>query len=130
MKLFFVNSNTRTWLLMATAILMLLLVLPIDAFASETGSGLPFEEPLTKLKDSLTGPVAFAISVIGVVAAGAMLIFGGDMNGFMRSMVFLVLVIGLIVGSSSILSKLFEKNGAVIDAGSALIVSLNNHGIC
>ena len=43
------------------------------AFASETGTNLPWEGPLTTLVTSLTGPVAYAISVIAIVALGATL---------------------------------------------------------
>ena len=47
------------------------------AFASETGTNLPWEGPLTTLVTSLTGPVAYAISVIAIVALGATLAFAG-----------------------------------------------------
>jgi len=98
--------SSRAWRLLALA--LVLFVLPAVAMAN---GGLPYEDGMSKLVDSITGPVAFGISVIGVVAAGAMLIFGGDMNGFMRSIVFLVLVIGLIVSATSILSGMFGVTG-------------------
>lgn len=91
-------------------LLLALAALPGIALAQGTG-GLPYESGLSQLVESITGPVAFGTSVIGVVAAGAMLIFGGDMNGFMRSIVFLVLVIGLIVSATSILSTMFNVTG-------------------
>lgn len=113
--------------LMKMAIQVLLLAgLPAAAFASGGDTGLPFESGMTALVDSITGPIAFGVSVIGVVAAGAMLIFGGDMNGFMRSIVFLVLVIGLIVGATAILSKMFGVSGSVV----ALASDLTLTGIC
>lgn len=118
MKPVSVMSNNRTWLLMAA--LVALMLLPGVAMAGGTGD-MPYEKGLTVLIKSITGPVAFAISVIGVVAAGAMLIFGGDMNGFMRSIVFLILVIGLIVSASSIMEKMFGKTGAIVDAGNVLV---------
>ena len=55
------------------------------AFAAETGTNLPWEGPLTTLVTSLTGPVAYAISVIAIVALGATLAFrGGEMRETMR----------------------------------------------
>jgi type IV secretion system protein VirB2 len=96
--------------------LLLFIVLAPDAHATTAGgSGLPWESPLSALRQSLTGPVAFTISVIGVLATGAMLIFGGDLNGFMRSMVFLVLVIAVIVAANNIMASLFGV-GAEITA--------------
>ncbi len=54
------------------------------ALASNTsGGGLPFDDWMTNIRTSVTGPFAYTASIIGfVVGAGAMLIFGGDMNGF------------------------------------------------
>ena len=43
------------------------------------------------------------ISIIAIVAAGAILIWGGEINGFARTMVFIVLVVSVIVGANSII---------------------------
>ena len=97
-------------------------VLPApQAVASTSGSGLPYESALEKVKDSLSGPVATSLSVIGICLAGAMLIFGGDMNGFFRALCMVVLVCSLMVGGSKILSTL-GITGATIgyDSGELL----------
>jgi type IV secretion system protein VirB2 len=84
------------------------------AFASPTaGPGLAWEEPLKKLQESITGPVAMAISLIAIIAAGAALIFGGDMTGFMRTTVYIVLVLGIIVSASGLLSSLFGTSATL-----------------
>ena len=78
------------------------------AFASSTtGPGMPWETGLSKLQESITGPVAMAISLIAIIAAGAALIFGGDMTGFMRTTVYIVLVLGIIISASGLLKSLF-----------------------
>ncbi len=103
------------------AAIMLLAFHPQLAFAADTtdgasdGSSLPFVSPLKTLQNALTGPFAMSVSLIGIVAAGAVLIFGGDMSGFLRTLVFLVLVIALIVASSSFL-KMFTQDSATIAA--------------
>lgn len=85
-----------------------------DVFASAgTGGQLPYEDWLTKLRNSVTGPVAFTLSIIGIVIAGGVLIFGGDLNGFFRTLVFLVLVMAFLVGAQNIMSNFFGQ-GAVI----------------
>jgi type IV secretion system protein TrbC len=81
--------------------------------ASSGGGGLPWETPLQTLRDSITGPVAYAISLMGVVVAGATLVFGGEINDFVHRIIMLVLVISLIIFSTNILSTLFNA-GAVI----------------
>lgn len=94
----------------------LYLLLSQYALASEgSGGGLPYESWLGKLRDSLTGPVAFAVSLIGIVVSGGVLIFGGDMNGFFRTLVFIVLVMALIVGANNLLSGFFGRGAELVD---------------
>jgi len=89
-------------------LVLVALAAPEHAYASaSTGGGLPYEGWLEKLRDSVTGPVAFAVSIIGIVVAGGVLIFGGDLNGFFRSLIFLVLVMALIIGANNVMSGFF-----------------------
>ena len=68
------------------------------AFAAETGTNLPWEGPLTTLVTSLTGPVAYAISVIAIVALGATLAFrGGEMGETMRHLLQAGIAVCLVV---------------------------------
>ena len=95
-------------------LLALSILLPDQAWATSTSSGgLPWESPLQTVSQSLTGPVAYAISLIGVVVTGAMLIFGGEINEFARRIIMLVLVIALLVSATNLLSTLFSS-GAVV----------------
>ena len=111
------NRHAVFWI--ATMALLALFVLaPEHAFASEgTGGSLPYESWLTNLRNSVTGPVAFTLSVIGIVIAGSVLIFGGDLNGFFRTLVFIVLVMALLVGAQNMMSTFFGR-GAEIAAAS------------
>jgi type IV secretory pathway VirB2 component (pilin) len=47
------------------------------------------------------------------VAAGAMLIFGGDMNGFMKTLVFIVLVLAFVIAAQNMLTAI-TGTGTVI----------------
>ena len=38
--------------------------------STSTGGSLPYESWLTSLQNSVTGPVAFALSIVGIVVAG------------------------------------------------------------
>ena len=79
------------------------------ANASSTAGqgGLPWETPLTTIRNSITGPVAFVVSAIAIVAAGATLAWGGEISGFARTVIILVLVISLMVGGLNVLTTLF-----------------------
>ena len=83
------------------------------------GGGLPYEAWLTKLQQSLTGPVAYSLSIIGIVVAGGVLIFGGELNAFVRTLIFVVLVMGLLVGAQNLMSTFFGQ-GALIGAAQSV----------
>ncbi len=108
------NRNTITALVVGAAILSLSWIFPEQAHASAAGGGgLPWETPLQTITQSLQGPVAYAISLLGIISCGGMLIWGGEINEFMRRGIMLVLVISLVVLASSVLSTLFAT-GAVV----------------
>lgn len=94
-------------------VLLLLLLVTHPALASTTGGGLPFDSWLTKLQKSITGPFAFSAAIIGMVAAGATLIFGGDMNGFMRTIVFFVLVLSFLVAAQNTMTAITGKGAEI-----------------
>lgn len=94
---------------------LLLLLLAVEMYASDSGgSGLPWEGAMSTLTDSLTGPVAFGISLVAIVGAGVGLIFGGEISGFLKASLILALVIGLIVSASSVLTGLFSDAATIV----------------
>jgi type IV secretion system protein VirB2 len=108
------SLSPRAALLSALLLAALILFVPAIAHAASTGgSGLEWETPLQKIRDSVTGPVAYAISLLGIVVTGAILVFGGEINEFVRRLIMLVLVISLMVFAADLLNTLFNK-GAVI----------------
>lgn len=91
--------------------------LPDMALATEgTGGSLPYEGWLTNLRNSVTGPVAFTLSVVGIVVAGGVLIFGGELNAFFRTLIFLVLVMALIVGVNNVMTTFFGRGAEITSA--------------
>jgi type IV secretion system protein VirB2 len=85
-----------------------------DALAGPgTGGSLPYETWLTSLRNSATGPVAYAFGIIGIVVAGGILIFGGDLNGFFRTMCVIVLVMALLVTANTIMTDLFKTSAEI-----------------
>lgn len=107
-------------LLVVLVAAMAMMTIPESAMAGQTI--MPWDGPLDKIKESITGPVAAAISLIGVVVAGAMLIFGGEMGEFARRVVMLVFVLALIVGASSVISTLYGSGGALVAFLPALLM--------
>jgi type IV secretory pathway VirB2 component (pilin) len=115
-------------LFFSTAVLLAVILLaPGHAYASEgTGGGLPYESWLTNLRTSVTGPVAFALSIIGIVVAGGVLIFGGDLNGFFRTMIFITLVMALIVGAQNVMSTFFARGAEIASLGEGAVTQLRH----
>lgn len=96
------------------AFLFPLLVLATSRSAlASTGGGLPWDTPLQTLQNDLTGPVATAVSVLALFAAGAALVFGEEMGPFIRRVLLLVVAIALLVLGTNLLSAL-GLTGAVV----------------
>ncbi len=84
------------------------------AFAAETGTNLPWEGPLTTLVTSLTGPVAYAISVIAIVALGATLAFaGGEMGETMKRLLHVGIAVCCVVFAAQVMSSFIGQAAEV-----------------
>ncbi|MDV3470254.1 TrbC/VirB2 family protein [Stenotrophomonas sp. C3(2023)] len=100
--------------LLMMLVMVALMVMPELAMASAPGADdLPFVGSMKRVSDSLSGPFATALSIVAIVGAGAMLIFGGDMNGFMRTLIFLVMVIAMIITAGSLVTFLGGSSAVV-----------------
>ena len=89
------------------------LVASPDAFASIT-TGTAFDSPLAILRNVFTGPIAYTAALLGIVVAGAMLVFGGEIGDFAKRLIMLVLVIAIIVLANNVLLQFFGTSGAVV----------------
>jgi type IV secretion system protein TrbC len=81
---------------------------PHLALAANAGGGgaLPWDTPLSTLRQDITGPVAFTVSLLAMVACGAALVFGGEINEFIRRLITLVLVAAFLVGVTNLATAL------------------------
>jgi len=100
--------------LFSFAVMAFMVFLMPENVVASTTTGLPWEGPLDTIRQSLSGPVALGISIIAIVVAGGMLIFGSELDGFARKVVVIVLVLALIVGANSFLSTLFGAGSATL----------------
>lgn len=112
------NRSTMFYIAFALVIAYIFL-LPQAMASTGTGGALPYEDWLTSLRNSVTGPVAFSLSIIGIVIAGGVLIFGGDLNGFFRTLMFLVLVMAFLVGAQNMMSTFFGRGAEIAALGDA-----------
>ena len=76
--------------------------------------GLPWEKPMTAIATSLTGPVAYAIGLIGIAIAGGAMLWGGELTEFGRRACMIGLVVSVLVFAAPLLSSAFGVNAAVV----------------
>jgi len=94
--------------------IVLLWLLAATVVRAATTGALPWETPLHTIAQSLTGPVAFSVSIIGIFATGATLMWGGEMNEFARRAALMGLIVAVIVFATNIMATAFGVTGAVI----------------
>lgn len=93
-------------------ILWTLLLLPLGAFAAETGVN-SWEIILTQIADSLTGPVAYAISIMAIFVCGLTMAFA-DLQGGAKRFVQAACGISVAIFASQILTGFLGFSGAVL----------------
>jgi type IV secretion system protein TrbC len=95
------------------AVIALAAALSLRVQAAAAG-GLPWEKPMTAIATSLTGPVAYAIGLIGIAIAGGAMLWGGELTEFGRRACMIGLVVSVLVFAAPLLSSAFGVNAAVV----------------
>jgi type IV secretion system protein TrbC len=90
-------SRNKSSFVFFIAIAALIAAFPVFAQA------LPWESPLQTLATSLTGPTAGAIALIALFAAGAVLVFGGEISDFAKRLIYIVIAVSLLIGGAALL---------------------------
>ena len=96
-----------------TSLFALALAVSVRAHASAAGT-LPWEAPMTAIATSLTGPVAYAIGLIGIAIAGGTMLWGGELTEFGRKACMIGLVVSVLVFAAPMLSSAFGVTAAVV----------------
>ncbi len=81
------------------------------AFAA--GSGMPWEEPLQQVLESVQGPVAKIIAVIIIITTGLTLAFGETSGGF-RRLIQIVFGLSIAFAASSFFLSFFSFAGGAM----------------
>lgn len=76
------------------------------------GSGLPWDTPIQRITEAVSGPVAFGFAFMGLVALGVRWIYGGDLGPVAKGLMTLVIGVAILAGAASFLSTLFGLSGA------------------
>ena len=90
---------------------VLALTLATPAYAS--GSGMPWEQPLQQVLESVQGPVAKIIAVMVIITTGLSLAFGETSGGF-RRLIQIVFGLSIAFAASSFFLSFFSFGGGAL----------------
>jgi type IV secretion system protein TrbC len=101
----------QTALMLGAAALCVALSSP----ALAAGSGMPWEEPLQQVLESVQGPVAKIMAVIIIIVTGLTLAFGETAGGF-RKLIQIVFGLSIAFAASSFFLSFFSFGGGALIA--------------
>jgi type IV secretion system protein VirB2 len=94
-------------------ILASILILLWSAQAQAAGSGMPWEEPLQQVLESVQGPVAKIVAVLIIISTGLALAFGETSGGF-RKLIQIVFGLSIAFAASSFFLSFFSFGGGAL----------------
>ena len=85
----------------------------IASSAEAAGSGMPWEEPLQQVLESVQGPVAKIVAVIIIITTGLTLAFGETAGGF-RRLIQIIFGLSIAFAASSFFLSFFSFGGGAL----------------
>jgi type IV secretion system protein VirB2 len=89
--------------------------LAIASTAQAAGTGMPWEQPLQQVLDSVQGPVAKIVAVIIIIVTGLTLAFGETAGGF-RRLIQIIFGLSIAFAASSFFLSFFSFGGGALIA--------------
>jgi len=83
--------------------------------AHAAGTGMPWEQPLQQILDSVQGPVAKIVAVMVIIVTGLTLAFGETAGGF-RRLIQIVFGLSIAFAASSFFLTFFSFGGGALIA--------------
>lgn len=94
---------------------MLVLATLLPASVEAAGSGMPWEQPLQQVLESIEGPVAKIVAVLVIISTGLALAFGETSGGF-RKLIQIVFGLSIAFAASSFFLSFFSFGGGALVA--------------
>ncbi len=110
-----INTIAAGRLALGTSIALYILCFALVTNALAAGSGMPWEEPLQQVLESVQGPVAKIVAVIIIIATGLTLAFGETAGGF-RRLIQIVFGLSIAFAASSFFLSFFSFGGGALIA--------------
>lgn len=87
----------------------------LTAPALAAGTGMPWEQPLQQVLDSVQGPVAKIVAVMIIITTGLTLAFGETAGGF-RKLIQIIFGLSIAFAASSFFLSFFSFGGGALIA--------------
>ncbi len=87
--------------------------LALASKAHAAGTGMPWEQPLQQVLDSVQGPVAKIVAVMIIITTGLTLAFGDTSGGF-RRLIQIVFGLSIAFAASSFFLSFFSFGGGAL----------------
>ena len=91
------------------------IALLVGTGAQAAGSGMPWEQPLQQVLQSVQGPVAKIVAVIIIIVTGLTLAFGETAGGF-RRLIQIIFGLSIAFAASSFFLSFFSFGGGALIA--------------
>lgn len=108
-----VRISNRDRFLLTGLVLGLSITMTNSVYAS--GAGMPWEEPLQQVLESVQGPVAKIVAVLIIISTGLALAFGETSGGF-RKLIQIVFGLSIAFAASSFFLSFFSFGGGALVA--------------
>jgi type IV secretion system protein VirB2 len=108
-------SLNPDWRAPVLAVAALGIALTIATKAQAAGSGMPWEQPLQQVLESVQGPVAKIVAVIIIILTGLTLAFGETAGGF-RRLIQIIFGLSIAFAASSFFLSFFSFGGGALIA--------------
>ena len=89
------------------------LAIALASRAQAAGTGMPWEQPLQQVLDSVQGPVAKIMAVIIIIVTGLTLAFGETAGGF-RRLIQIIFGLSIAFAASSFFLSFFSFGGGAL----------------
>lgn len=111
---FFRSARMRLAVNLARAsVLLITLAFALVQKAQAAGSGMPWEQPLQQVLESVQGPVAKIVAVMIIIVTGLTLAFGETAGGF-RRLIQIVFGLSIAFAASSFFLSFFSFGGGAL----------------
>ena len=109
------KKKWKIFILCFVVVASLAAAFPAMATTAADKEALPWEKPLEKIVNSLTGYWAYAVMVLAFVASGAMLYFGHtELQTWVRSLLFLIMCASFLMGGGMFAKNVLNISGLML----------------